>query len=278
MSPERLPTLILWMMALAVVGALLWILGDLLWHGLPQISWRFISEAPVDSGRSGGIFPILVSTLWILALSLGLALPLGLATATLLAEFGQQFPRFRATVELSLDILAGVPSIVFGLFGNAVFTQVLGLGLSLLSGALTLACMVLPIFIRAVQQSLQAIPQRDRRAAAALGLSRWSTFRTLLFPAAMPGIAVGSLLGFGRAIAETAALIFTSGYVDRLPTSIWDSGRSLSIHIYDLAMNVAGGEPNAYGTACILIGILLFTNSLVAGLSHWFQRYSLRSR
>jgi phosphate transport system permease protein len=131
--------------------------------------------------------------------------------------------------------------------------------------------MVLPILIRAIQQSLNNIPPGDRRAAAALGLSKISTLWVLLLPAAMPGIVVGLLLGFGRAIAETAALIFTSGYVDRMPRSMWDSGRSLSVHIYDLAMNVAGGEPNAYATAMVLIVILVVTNSIVASVGFWFR-------
>jgi phosphate transport system permease protein len=268
---EWLPGLVIWLVALLVGGLFGWILLDIFWHGFRAISWEFLFALPEDAGRAGGIFPILISTAWILGVSLGVAFPLGLGTAILLSEFSHQVPRTRRWVEWSLDILAGVPSIVFGLFGNVVFAKLLGLGFSIVSGGLTLACMILPILIRAIEQSLSNIPPGDRRAAAALGLSKISTLWVLLLPAAMPGIVVGLLLGFGRAIAETAALIFTSGYVDRMPRTMWDSGRSLSVHIYDLAMNVAGGEPHAYATAMVLICILVVTNSIVASLGFWFR-------
>ena len=268
---ELFPGLVFWAIAGLIGGLFSWILLDIIWHGFQAISWQFLIEFPKDAGREGGIFPILVSTALILAVCLGVAFPLSLGTALLLSEFSHQFPQVRRWVEWSLDILSGVPSIVFGLFGNVVFAKLLGFGFSIVSGGLTLACMVLPILIRAIQQSLSNIPQRDRQAAAALGLSKISTFRVLLLPAAMPGIVVGLLLGFGRAIAETAALIFTSGYVDRMPRSVWDSGRSLSVHIYDLAMNVAGGEPNAYATAMVLILILVLTNSTVASVGFWVR-------
>ena len=278
-SPSRdlVPNLVICAMALMVGAIFCWILGNIFWQGIHGLSWSFLFSNPEDSGRAGGIYPILVSTSWILMICLGISFPLGLGTAILLAEFSHYFPQIRRSVEWSLDVLAGVPSIVFGLFGNVFFAKLLGFGFSLLSGGLTLACMVLPILIRAIQQSLQNIPDQDRRSAAALGLSKWSTFWVLLLPAAMPGVVVGLLLGLGRAIAETAALIFTSGYVDRMPRSIWDSGRSLSIHIYDLAMNVTGGEPNAYTTAAVLISILILTNTSVAALGVWFRDRRLQS-
>jgi len=164
-------------------------------------------------------------------------------------------------------VLSGVPSIVFGLFGNAFFCVALGLGFSIVSGGLTLACMVLPLVIRATEQGFRAVPDDIRRGAAALGFSRASTFTKLLLPAALPGLGVGLSLGISRALAETAALLFTSGYVDRMPASVFDSGRALSIHIYDLAMNVAGGEPRACATALVLIGILVTLNTAAARLT-----------
>src|SRR5205823_6172239 len=168
----------------------------------------------------------LVSTALILAVCLASSLPVGLGTAVLLAEFTPAGGAFGRLVRRSLDVLAGVPSIVFGLFGNAFFCQVLGLGFSILSGGLTLACMVLPILIRATEEGFRAVPREYRLGAAALGLSRTTTLLHLLLPAAVPGLLVGLVLGLGRAIAETAALIFTSGYVDRMPGSLLDSGRS----------------------------------------------------
>ncbi|MCP3961239.1 MAG: phosphate ABC transporter permease PstA [bacterium] len=258
---DRLVAAVVWLAATVVTAVFLWILADLLRHGAGQISWTFLTAAPASAGRAGGIGPILVSTAWILAVCLAVALPLGLGTAVLLAELTSAEDAFGRLVRRSLDVLAGVPSIVFGLFGNALFCVYLGLGFSILSGGLTLACMVLPILIRSAEEGLRAVPDEYRLGGAALGLSRGKILLHLLLPAAVPGLIVGVVLGFGRAIAETAALIFTSGYVDRMPGSVHDSGRALSIHIYDLGVNIPGGETNAYATALVLVAILLLTNT-----------------
>jgi len=170
-------------------------------------------------------------------------------------------------VQRSLDILAGVPSIVFGLFGNAFFALWLGLGFSILAGGLTLACMVLPILIRSVEAGLRSVPDDYRRAAAALALPRTAALRQVLLPMAAPGILVGLILGIGRALAETAALLFTSGYVSQAPGSLLDSGRALSVHIFDLAMNVPGGADRAYASALTLIALLLAINAVAGVIS-----------
>jgi phosphate transport system permease protein len=268
---EWVATGVVWAITIGVMGILGWIFSDIFRQGWHQINWEFITTTPRNAGRDGGIFPILASTALILGVCLLVAVPLGLGTAILLTEFTPVGSRFGGGVRLSLDILAGAPSIVFGLFGNAFFSKTLGLGFSILSGGLTLACMVLPIFIRSTQEGFRSVPDDYRRAAAALGLSRTAILRVVLLPAAIPGIAVGLLLGIGRSIAETAALIFTSGYVDRFPTSLLDSGRSLSIHIYDLATNVPGGEANAYGTAVVLVLFLIIINTVVAGIADQFK-------
>ena len=239
MSKNNLATVFIWLIALLVSGVFFWLLSDIIVHGLAKLSWPFLVENPKNAGRSGGIGPIIVSTALILMVAMITATPLGLATAVLLSEFTQQDRVFGHLVRRSLDVLAGVPSIVFGLFGNAFFCIYLGLGFSILSGGLTLACMVLPILIRTVEEGLQATPNEYRLAAAALGMSRGAALFQVLLPAATPAIVAGLLLGIGRAGAETAALIFTSGYVDRMPGSLFDSGRALSVHIYDLSMNVA---------------------------------------
>ena len=268
---DRWAAALVWMAAAAVSAVFLWILGDLVRHGAGQLSWAFLTAAPASAGRAGGIGPILVSTAWILAVCLAVALPLGLGTAVLLSELAPAEHVFGRLVRRSLDILAGVPSIVFGLFGNALFCVYLGLGFSILSGGLTLACMVLPILIRSTEEGLRAVPAGYRLGGAALGMSRATVLFHLLLPAATPGLVVGVVLGFGRAIAETAALIYTSGYVDRMPESVYDSGRALSIHIYDLGVNIPGGEPNAYATALVLVAILLITNSAASFLGDRFQ-------
>ncbi|MDA8019085.1 MAG: phosphate ABC transporter permease PstA [Thermoanaerobaculia bacterium] len=275
---DRLLAVAAWTVPVLVGGVFGWLLFDLLRHGLGGLSWTFLTTAPEAAGRAGGIGPVLFSTLLILAVCLLAAVPVGMLTAVLLSGVvgrppSQMRSTFLRSVRRSLDVLAGVPSIVFGLFGNAFFSIVLGMGFSILSGGLTLACMVLPIFIREAEEALRQVPAELRLSAAALGLSRTKTLTSILLPAALPGITVGLVLGIGRALAETAALIFTSGYVDRMPGSLLDSGRSLSIHIYDLSMNVAGGEPNAYATALVLVGLLLVINSAAASLSaRWHRR------
>ncbi|MEO1366852.1 MAG: phosphate ABC transporter permease PstA [Acidobacteriota bacterium] len=257
---------------ITVVSTFGWLLFDLLRHGLGQLSWAFLTGNVTSSGRAGGIAPVVTSTLLILAVCLATAVPIGLASALWLSELGRASSRFGTGVRRSLDVLAGVPSIVFGLFGNAFFCIYLGLGFSILSGGLTLACMVLPIFIREAEEGLRAVPESYRLSAAALGFSQTRTLFSILLPAALPAVLVGLVLGIGRALAETAALIFTSGYVTRTPSSLLDSGRSLSIHIYDLSMNVPGGEPNAYASALVLVGLLVAINGTASWVSHRFVR------
>lgn len=264
---------VIWVAVLAITTVLLLIVGDILWHGGFNLSWEFLSTVPSKAGRAGGIGPILVSTLLILLVCISISLPLGLGAAILLSEFSSTQTLFGRLIRRSLDILAGVPSIVFGLFGNAFFCKFLGLGFSILSGGLTLACMVLPILIRSTEEGFRSVPKEYRLTSAALGISRSATLWNLLLPAAVPGLLVGFVLGVGRAVAETAALIFTSGYVDRMPSSLMDSGRALSIHIFDLSMNVSGGDPNAYRSAAVLLIALLLLNFCANWISeHWLKR------
>jgi phosphate transport system permease protein len=256
-----------WAAVALVSGAFAWLLLDLIWHGAGHLSLGFLLESPADAGRAGGIAPMLASTGILLAVCLLFAAPLALGAALFLSEAAPPGSRLARGVSRSIDVLAAMPSIVFGLFGAAFFGQVLGLGFSLLSGGLTLGCMVLPILVRATEQGLRAVPDEVRRGAAALGLSRTSALARVIVPAAAPAMVVGLVLGIGRAAAETAALIFTSGYVDRMPESLFDSGRALSVHIYDLSMNVPGGDGNAYAAALVLLFALLVINGLTAWLS-----------
>lgn len=250
--------------AVIVTGLFLWILFDLLRQGLGGLSWEFLLADPVNAGREGGIRSIWVSTLLILSVCMATAVPLGVAAAAYLAGFTREESNLAQLLRRSLEVLAAMPSIVFGLFGNALFSKLFGMGFSILSGGLTLACMVLPILIRVVEEEFRAVPSEFRMGAAALGLSRAGMLFRVLLPLALPGITVGLALGVGRALAETAALIFTSGYVDRMPGSLFDSGRSLSIHIFDLSMNVPGGDTNAYASALVLVGLLLIINGITA--------------
>ncbi len=268
-------SLLSWLAAIAILALFVWLCRDILLSGLPLLSWSYLSDVPAHAGRSGGIAPILVSTLLILLVCLMVVLPLGLVCAAFLAEAPPGQQPLAQLLRRSLDILASVPSIVIGLFGNAFFSITLGLGFSILSGGLTLACMVLPLFIRSAETALRTVPEDFRQAAAALGLSRWRSQVSVLLPLALPGLTVALVLSVGRAMAETAALIYTAGYVDRMPGSLLDSGRSLSVHIYDLAMNVPGGNDHAYAASLVLLLLLLGINSSAQWLG---QRYYSRSR
>ena len=259
---------LVWGSAAVVTALVVWMLGDVVWHGARGLSWSFVVSEPADAGRAGGVGPMLVSTLLLLAVCLAAAVPVGFGAAIMLAEYATEVGPFGRAVRRSLDALASMPSVVLGLFGNALFCVVFGLGFSIASGGLTLACMVLPILIRAGETALRAVPQDYRAGAAALGISQGATVRRVVLPAAAPALVGALVLSVGRALAETAALVFTSGYVDRMPTSLLDSGRSLSVHVLDLAMNVAGGDENAYASATLLVLLLLVINAATS-LARW---------
>ena len=276
---DRLVAVACWLTAAAVLALFFWLVGDVLRYGASGISWEFLTSAPLAGGREGGIGPMIVATLLILLVAMVVAVPLGTATAVLLAEFTRQNSWYSVVIRRCLDVVAAVPSIVFGLFGNALFCNWLGLGYSILSGGLTLACMVLPILIRSLETALRLVPLDYRRAAAALGISKTSTVTAILLPQAVPGLVVGLILGIGRVLAETAALLFTSGYVMRMPTSLLDSGRSLSIHIYDLSMNVPGGDQRAYATTLVLVVMLLTINGTAIWLAdRWLSHRTASSQ
>ncbi|HBO1414552.1 PstA family ABC transporter permease [Pseudomonas aeruginosa] len=246
---------------LAPMSILLTIFGD----GLSVLDWAFLVSEPEQAGRSGGIGPIVLSTAWVLLICMGLVVPLGLGTALSLVEQVCPESRLNLTLQWALDGLGAVPSVVFGLFGHRLFVVELGWGYSLLAGGCTLACMVLPLFIRGCEQALRDCPHSYRQAAAGLAISRVGYLRRILLPFAAPGIAAALVLSAGRALAETAVLLFTAGYVMRWPESLFDSGRTLAVHIYDLAMNVSGGSPASAATALVLLGV-----ALIIQLAAWW--------
>lgn len=260
-------------LALLIPVLLGWLVVDIVRLGWESLSWAFISSEPSNSGRSGGILPILLSTGWILLIALGVAVPLGLGTAVWLVEYQTKQQAMARWVRLALDTLAGVPSIVFGLFGYAFFCVYLGFGYSILGGGLTLACMILPLLIRTCESGLRAVSSDWRRAGAALGMSRARVLWSVLLPAATPALVAGLMLSIGRASAETAALLFTSGYVSRMPAHVLDSGRALSVHIYDLSMNVTGGNAAAYASALVLLGLIIGIHMFTRLLSRiWLKK------
>jgi phosphate transport system permease protein len=229
---------------------------DIVINGLPVLSWQFLTENPSNAGREGGIASILVSTTLIVGVSLVAAVPIAFGTALLLSEYVSSASTLASLIRSSLDILAGVPSVVFGLFGLALLCRELGLGYSILAGGLTLACMILPVLTRSMYSAFESLGNQYRITGSALGLSRVAILLHVSFPLALPAITAGIVLGLTRALAETAVLLFTSGYADRMPTSLLSSGRSISLHIYELMTNVSGGDQAAYGSALVLILLL----------------------
>lgn len=278
--PRRLPPrtaqavarVLLWSMMAATLLVLLGIVGFVLERGIPHLSWTFLSTAPSDSGRSGGIFPMFIGTLAVTSLAVLLATPLGLGTAIFLTEYTRE-GRLTRVLRFGAECLAGVPSILFGLFGFVFFVVTLGFGWSILAAGLTLAFMILPTVIRTSEEAIKAVPRVHREVSLSLGASKWQTIVRVVLPSAIPGIVTGVILGVGRSISETAAVIFTAGssLPRAVPTSLFDGTRTLSVHFYQLAREAISAQ-NAYATAALLVLSILAINVAAYALMHRFMR------
>ncbi len=261
-----------------IVAAIGYIVAGIVWKGLPSITWAFLTEAPEKSGEAGGIFPATVGTLMLVLGTISVALPLGMASAIYLSEYARQ-DRFNRTVRLAITTLAGVPSIVFGLFGLGLFVMFCGFGASVLSGSLTLACMVLPTIIVASEESLRAVPQGLREGSLALGAGKWQTIWRNVLPYAVPGMVTGSILAIGRAAGETAPILLTAAafYLPHLPRSMFDPCMALPYHLYVLATqhpNADKVRPMQYGTALVLLLLVLGVNlGAILLRAHFRKKY-----
>jgi len=237
---------------------LIFIIGFILEKGLNVISFNFLFTNPEDLGRGGGIFPTLIGTALLPLLALLIATPLGIFTSVYLSEYTRE-NRATRIIRFGTDCLAGIPSIIFGLFGFIFFVVTLGLGWSILSGSFTLAVMVLPTIIRTSEEAIRSVPKSYREVSYSLGATRWQTVKKVVLPNALPGIVTGVMLSIGRSIGETAAVIFTAGSSLRIPTSLLDSTRTMAVHFYVLAREGLSSQ-NAYGTAAVLIISVLIVN------------------
>ncbi|MCF7826889.1 MAG: phosphate ABC transporter permease PstA [Candidatus Marinimicrobia bacterium] len=256
-----------------VVG---YLLLDIIVKGLPTISWDFLSGMPRKSGAEGGIYPAIVGTLYLVLGAVAVALPLGMATAIYLSEYAMQ-GKLNQGIRLAIITLAGVPSIVFGLFGLGLFVLFFGFGASILSGSLTLSFMILPTIIVSSEESLRAVPMGLREASLALGATKWQTVYKSVLPFALPGMFTGSILGIGRAAGETAPILLTVAafFLPRLPSSIFDQVMALPYHLYVLATQHPDTEkvlPMQYGTALVLIVIVVFLNLTAILLRNHFRK------
>jgi phosphate transport system permease protein len=251
---------------------LLSIVAFILAHGLPHLDWAFLSQSPRSMGREGGVLPMVVGTLWVTGLAVLLAAPVGVATAIYLTEYTRE-SRLTDIIRFGTDCLSGIPSIIFGLFGMVFFSITLGMGLSILSGALTLAIMVLPTIIRTSEEAIRAVPRSYREVSYGLGSTRWQMVTRVVLRAALPGIATGVMLSVGRSISETAAVMLTAGSALGLPRSVFDSSRTLALHFYILSREGLS-MPRAYATAAVLILAILAINLA----AYTFMRRLTRTR
>ncbi|MCX5809349.1 MAG: phosphate ABC transporter permease PstA [Proteobacteria bacterium] len=244
--------------AFFTVGILVAIIAVIFFKGFPNINMEFIFSFPEDMGRHGGIFPSIVGTILIALLSILLATPLGVGTAIYLTEYTKE-SRLTKIIRFGVESLAGIPSILYGLFGFIFFVIKLKMGWSLLAGVLTLTIMILPTIIRTSEEAIKAVPRNLRIVSYSLSATKWETVAKVVLPSAFPGILTGIMLSVGRAVGETAATIFTMGSSLRLPTSLMDSGRTLAVHFYILAREGISME-KAYATALVLVLSILSIN------------------
>lgn len=255
---QRLAVTILGGATVLTLAVLVFIIVFVLEKGLPVVNFSFLFTNSEDMGRAGGIFTTLIGTIVLPLLAIIVAAPLGISTAVYLTEYTVE-TKATKIIRFGTDCLAGIPSIIFGLFGFIFFVTTLGLGWSILSGGLTLAVMILPTIIRTTEEAVKAVPKSYRQVSFSLGATRWQTVKRVILPNALPGILTGIMLGIGRSIGETAAVIFTAGSSLRMPSSIFDSTRTMAVHFYILAREGISSE-NAYGTAATLIIAVLAIN------------------
>ena len=265
---------LLGLIALVVVVPILWVVGEIVWRGVGAISWEFLTTAPHEGMKAGGIFPAIVGTM---LLTLGTALaaiPVGVGGAIYLAEYARDTWATRL-IRLAIINLAGIPSVVYGLFGLGLFVLFLQFGTSILAGCLTLAIMTLPVIISAAEEALRAVPVEYRTVSASLGGTRWQGIYRIVLPQALPGIITGVLLGLLRAAGETAPILFTVAafYLPRLPQSLFDETMALPYHLYVISTQVPGMPLQVqYGTALVLLVLVLSLNVAATLVRSYFRR------
>ncbi len=266
---QRIAIAILWTLTAGTVALLLGIIAFVLRHGIPELSYAFLTQSPRDMGRAGGILPMIVGTLYVTAVGVLTAAPVGLCTAIYLTEYTRAGWLTRV-VRFGAECLAGVPSILFGLFGFVFFVVYLHFGWSVLAGGLTLSFMILPTIVRTAEEAIRAVPQKYREVSYSLGASKWQTISRVVLPAALPGIVTGIILGIGRSISETAAVIFTAGSSLKIPLSLLDPARTMSVHFYILAREGISMS-KAYATAAVLVLSILVINLTAYAVMHRFM-------
>lgn len=264
----------LWLAGLVVVGALLAVVGYVVAQGVRVINLDFLLTPPRGGlSGEGGISTTIVATLYLILVTIGIATPLGVGAAVYLVEYAGEMqgrsgliPRLVALARFGVETLAGVPSIIFGLFGYALFVTAMHFGFSLLSAGLAGACLILPVIIRATEEALRAVPRSYREGSLALGTTQWQTIWGVVLPAALPGIITSIVLSVGRVVSETAVFYVTLGGSYKMPTSLLSGGRTMALHVYYLAMETRAFD-KAMGTGAILIVVIILINVVINCLS-----------
>ncbi len=271
---QRIAFFFLFLATLLIIVPVGLIVVIIIQKGLPAINWQFLLAMPRLGMRAGGIFPAIVGTFYLVVGAVAFALPIGLLAAIYLSEYskGNKLTRL---IKLAIVNLAGVPSVVYGLFGLALFVVFFKFGASILSGSLTLGIMILPIIITTSREALESVPQSFREVSLSLGASKWQTIRHIVLPNAVPGILTGTILGLGRAAGETAPILFTVAafYLPRLPHSIFDQVMALPYHLYIISTQVPNvDEKIRYGTAFVLLALVLMMNLVAIIIRYKFRK------
>lgn len=274
LKTQKIAFFFLFLATLLIVVPVGLIILIILKKGLPAMSWEFIMDIPRRGMREGGIFPAIVGTIYLVSGAIIFALPVGLLAAIYLSEYARDNFLTRM-IKLAIVNLAGVPSVVYGLFGLSLFVVFLKFGASILAGSLTLAIMILPIIITTSREALESVPHSFREVSLSLGSSKWQAVRNIVLPNAIPGILTGTILGLGRAAGETAPILFTVAafYLPQLPRSIFDQAMALPYHLYVISTQVPNvDEKIRYGTALILLMLVLFMNLVAIIIRYKFRK------
>jgi phosphate transport system permease protein len=271
---QRAGTVLLTLVSLIVVVPILFVLGAIVVRGVGAISWEFLTAMPRDGMKAGGVLPAIVGTLVLTLGTAVAAIPVGVGAAIYLSEYAKDTWLTRA-IRLSIVNLAGIPSVVYGLFGLGLFVLFLQFGTSILAGSLTLAIMTLPVIISTAEEALRAVPVEFRTVSASLGGTRWQGIQHIVLPQSLPGIITGVILGLLRAAGETAPILFTVAafYLPRLPKSLFDQTMALPYHLYVISTQVPGMPLQIqYGTALVLLAVVLSMNIVASVVRSYFRR------
>jgi len=271
---QRISFILMGLIALVVVIPILFIVGSIVVQGIGAINWEFLTTMPRDGVKAGGILPAIVGTLLLTLGTALVAIPIGIGGAIYLAEYARDTWLTR-TIRLAILNLAGIPSVVYGLFGLGLFVLFLQFGTSILAGSLTLAIMTLPVIISAAEEALRVVPTEFRTVSASLGGTRWQGIRNIVLPQGLPGIITGVILGLLRAAGETAPILFTVAafYLPRLPRSPFDQTMALPYHLYVISTQVPGMPLKIqYGTALVLLTLVLSMNIIATLIRSYFRR------